>query len=101
MRLFGSTALTSASTEKAYHFQVHLMRLPGSRRPLPSENQNLEVIAGSTNASNTSATGRRISISAPATNSVMTLNSALGCKVRRAELRRNETADQPERPVPG
>jgi len=39
-------------------------RRPATRRPLLRVNQNRDVTAGSTNASKTSATGRRTSISA-------------------------------------
>src|SRR5207247_2235717 len=42
----------------------HVISLPASNLPLPLVNQNWDVMAGSTKASNTSATGLRISISA-------------------------------------
>ncbi len=64
IRLFCSTAFTLTSTEKSYISQSHLTCAEGSNLPLPLVNQNLDVMAGSTNASNTSETGRRINSSA-------------------------------------
>jgi hypothetical protein len=56
---------------------VPLDLLAGLNLALPRENQNLQVTAGSTKASNTSATGLRISISAVATGAVLSLSSAI------------------------
>jgi hypothetical protein len=65
--LFGSSALTVASTEKAYISRSQRTDLPTSSLALPRLNQSLDVIVGPTNASNTLLTGLRISISALAT----------------------------------
>src|SRR5258708_27879517 len=62
-----SMALTLTWEETSYISQSHWICLPGSSLPLLLVNQNLVVIVGLINASNTSATGRRISISALAT----------------------------------
>src|SRR5262249_21137698 len=64
IRLFGSIVLTLTSVEKPYISQSHLISLPTSNLLLPLVNQNLDVMVGSIKASNTSATGLRISISA-------------------------------------
>src|SRR5688572_26452688 len=64
MRAFGSMTFTFTGTENLYISQVQVTCLPASNRPLPLLNQNLDVMAGFTNASNTSATGLRMSISA-------------------------------------
>src|SRR6266536_2149533 len=64
IRLFGSTAFTFTSVDELYISQSHRICLPVSSRPLLLVNQNLVVMAGSMNASNTSATGLRINISA-------------------------------------
>jgi hypothetical protein len=66
-RRSGSIALTATSVPTPYISQSQRTRAPGSSRPLPLENQKREVIAGSTNASNTGPIGRRISIPAFAT----------------------------------
>ena len=63
-RSFFSTAFTFTSTEKSYISQSHLTCLPDSNLLLLLVNQNLDVMAGLTKASNTSATGLRMSISA-------------------------------------
>ena len=67
MRLFGSTAFTVTRMDKSYIAHSHVTTLWGSSRPLPLVNQNFDVIDGSTNASKTSSTGLRMSISAFAT----------------------------------
>ena len=64
IRLFFSMAFTSTWVETPYISQSHRTRLPASSLPLPLENQKRDVRAGSTNASNTSATGLRMSICA-------------------------------------
>jgi hypothetical protein len=66
-RRLRSMAMTRASMEKPYMSQSQRTEAPGSSLPLPRLNQNLLVIAGSVNASNTRATGLRMSISALAT----------------------------------
>src|SRR5262245_30124470 len=50
-------------TDKSYISHVHVTALPGSSFPLLLVNQNLVVIWGSMKASNTFATGLRMSIS--------------------------------------
>src|SRR4051794_34796824 len=67
MRRSGSTAMTSTSVEKPYMLHVHVTREPDTREPDPSVNQNFVIDSTSTNASKTSATGRRISIPVAAT----------------------------------
>jgi hypothetical protein len=67
MRRSGSIAVTVTCAENPYISQSQVTGRPASSRPLPRVNQNREVMAGSTNASKTSATGRRMSISAFAT----------------------------------
>ena len=64
IRRFRSIALTLTCAETPCISHSHVTCLPGSSRPLPRVNQNRDVMAGSTNASNTSATGFRMSISA-------------------------------------
>jgi hypothetical protein len=49
---------------KIVHFPIPPDLLAASNLPLPLVNQNLAVMVGSTKASNTSATGLRMSISA-------------------------------------
>src|SRR6266540_2056663 len=63
IRLFGSMALTFTSVPELYISQSHRICLPISSLPLLFVNQNLVVISGLMNASNTSATGLRIDIS--------------------------------------
>src|SRR5688572_11267827 len=79
MRAFGSMTFTFTGTENLYISQVQVTCLPASNRPLPLLNQNLDVMAGFTNASNTSATGLRMSISALAIGFMVTR-----CRPRRA-----------------
>src|SRR5262249_40918821 len=67
IRRFCSTSLATTFMEWLYISQSHSTSLPGSNRPVPLVNQNFDVIAGSTKASNTSATFLRISFSALAT----------------------------------
>jgi len=67
MRLFCSTSFTVTSEEALYISQLHVTCFPASNLPLLLVNQNLVVISGFIKASNTSATGFRISISALAT----------------------------------
>src|SRR5215217_3911714 len=67
IRLFVSIAFTVTLTETSYISQVQVTCLPGSNRPVLFVNQNLDVIAGSINASNTSLAGLRMSIAAFAT----------------------------------
>src|SRR5262245_64377130 len=62
IRRFDSTAFTTGVIDIPYISHVQTTSCPGSRRALPFVNQNLPVIAGLTNASKTSATGRRINI---------------------------------------
>src|SRR5262245_22071119 len=73
IRLFCSIALTLTSAEQPYISQSHLTSLPGSNLPLLLVNQNLDVMAGSIKASNTSATGLRINISAFAEETLLSL----------------------------
>src|SRR5262249_14745780 len=77
IRRFSSTALTSTGIVAPYISHVHSTCSPASSLPLPFVNQNLDVRAGSTKAAKTSATGRRISISALAT-----IGSRLICSLR-------------------
>src|SRR5215211_5987202 len=67
IRLFCSIAFSLTWVETLYISQSQRISLPGSSLPLLLVNQNLVVIAGSTNAANTAATGLRTSISALAT----------------------------------
>src|SRR5712692_2619417 len=62
-----SITLTVTGTERLYISHVQVTCLPASNFPLLLVNQNLVVISGLIKASNTSATGFRISISALAT----------------------------------
>ncbi len=62
MRLSGSMALAVTGIEIPYISQSHWTCLPASSLPLLLVNQNPVVMSGSMKASNTSATGRRISI---------------------------------------
>src|SRR5262245_28693372 len=62
MCLFGSMAFTVTEIEMLYISQSHWTCLPASSLPLPLVNQNFVVMSGLTKASNTSATGLRISI---------------------------------------
>src|SRR6266542_1509554 len=64
IRLFGSMAFTFTSVDELYISQSQRICLPVSNLPLLLVNQNLVVMTGSINASNTSATGLRINISA-------------------------------------
>src|SRR6266700_3172901 len=66
MRFCSSIARTVTWTEKSYISQSHWTCLPGSNLPLLRVNQNLVVMSGLINASNTSTTGLRISISVSA-----------------------------------
>src|SRR5256885_301881 len=67
MRLCSSMARTVTWAEASYISHSHWTCLPCSNLPLPLVNQNVEVMLGLINASKTSATGLRISISALAT----------------------------------
>src|SRR5437867_4129342 len=62
--LLRSISLTFTCVETSYISQLHLICLPTSNLPLLLVNQNLVVISGLIKASNTSATGFRMSISA-------------------------------------
>src|SRR5688572_29783744 len=62
IRLSGSRHFTVTGMEMPYISQSHCTGLPASSRPLLFVNQNFVVISGLTNASNTSATGLRMSI---------------------------------------
>src|SRR4030095_4725073 len=69
--LLASTSLTFTWTDKLYISHVHVTDLPASNFPLLLVNQNLVVIWGSTKASNTFATGLRMSISTLALGAVV------------------------------
>jgi hypothetical protein len=73
MRRCGSTTFTSTGMETPYISHSHCTRWPATSVPLPRVNQKREVISGSTNASNTSAAGRRMSIP------VFTASASCGC----------------------
>src|SRR6185369_6647606 len=62
--LFGSIAITFTSVDDLYISHSQRICLPVSNFPLLLVNQNLVVMSGLMNASNTSATGLRINISA-------------------------------------
>jgi hypothetical protein len=62
MRLFGSMAVAVTGIETSYISHSHCTCLPASSRPLLLVNQNFVVMSGLTKASNTSATGLRISM---------------------------------------
>src|SRR5437762_14361148 len=62
MRRFGSSAFTVRCVELPNISHSHCTCLPASSRPLLLVNQNFVVISGLTKASNTSATGLRMSI---------------------------------------
>src|ERR1039458_2425583 len=64
MVLFFSMDFTETGTVTLYISQVHSTCLPCSNFPVLFVNQNLVVISGLINASNTSDIGLRISISA-------------------------------------
>src|ERR1051326_2002555 len=62
IRLSSSTTFTLTGTETSYISHCHCTCLPSSSLPLLLVNQNFIVMSGLMNASNTSATGRRMSI---------------------------------------
>src|SRR5262249_54703506 len=64
IRSFGSMASAVTGIDMSYISQSHCTCLPASSLPLPLVNQNLDVMSGLINASKTSATGFRMSISA-------------------------------------
>ena len=66
MRFSGSSAFTSIVVPTLYISQSHRTCLPTSNLPLPRLNQKRDVMAGLTNASNTTEMGLRISICAVA-----------------------------------
>jgi hypothetical protein len=67
IRLFGSMDNTVTNAEAPYISHSHQSCLPASSLPLLFVNQNFVVMSGSTKASKTSPTGRRMSIPVLAT----------------------------------
>src|SRR5262249_20090736 len=76
MRLFGSITFAVTGTEMPYISHSHCTCFPASSLPLLLVNQNLVVKFGLTKASNTSATGLRISIP------VLVTGTCLSCRFR-------------------
>src|SRR5262245_33689797 len=77
IRLSRSSARTVTGIEKPYISHSHRTCLPASSGPLLFVNQNLVVTSGFTMASNTSLTGRRMSIAVEAIGMRVNLRSCV------------------------